>query len=328
MQKTYFIKFNNRIKWGSSEHFFHFMWGYLLPALNEINQINESSKTTNDKFLFSSCGPIMDKLTCEILSLFQYNYEIIDKSSNRTEDHSVQILVPRWDIWLNDLDTAKNKSRLYLLKSFYGKLTSAFILQKETEFIMHPFNNALWKILLNSKEFATEFLASILKVKIKILENLVGSIENGKVSGLKDQYLILKRSSQPKFYGRGGKAEIPTYGTGRRALMGIEEAAEYLSNKNIPVKIFEPGRFSLTEQINVFQHCKGIVGIKGAEFANLIWMKPQSKVILLRPLSMDTRPEQKSLSNILGLDYHEITTQGGFYPTLNGEEILNYLNNE
>lgn len=178
--------------------------------------------------------------------------------------------------------------------------------------------------IIKQKKFKSDLLASILKVKTNTIHKVDNSFPVTNINLDADSYLILKRSPQPEYYDKGGKAEIPTYGTGRRALIGIEDAARKLRNKNIPVKIFEPGRHTLAEQIKVFQYCKGIVAIKGAETANLIWMKPKSKVILIRPSKMGNPSLQKSLAKLLGLSYFEIITEG-MYPTLNADLILKYL---
>ncbi len=307
MLKKYYLKFDNstRIIYGSPEHFFHFMWGYLLPALNEIINIESDiySKRVSNKFFFRSCGPIMNKLMNEILSLYNCNYQIIEGNALDAEDYFTKIIIPRWDYWLLYSTMIKD----FQFTSLYLKIILTNI-----------------SLLLKYNKFKSEFLASILNVKINTIHKIDNSFPASKINLDTDSYLILKRSPQPKYYEKRGIAENPTYGTARRELIGIEDAVQDLRNKNISVKIFEPGKHNLAEQIKVFQNCKGIVGIRGAEFANLIWMKPKSKVILIRPLNMDTLSYPKSLAKILGLNYFEITAKGS-YPTLNADLILKYL---
>lgn len=307
----YYLKFDSINGVGSSEHFFHFMWGYLLPALNEIMNIESDfhSKRISKKYIFMSCGPVMDDLTNEMLSLYNCNYEIIDKSILDIEEKHTKILVPRWDTLLKDFITIK-----------YTQFISSNF---KSIFTARPLENLL--LLLKQKKVKSDLLASILKVKANIVHKIDNSFSTSNININTDSYLILKRSPQPKYYDKEGKADIPTYGTARRELLGIEDAVQYLRNKNISVTIFEPGRHTLSEQIKVFQNCKGVVGIKGAEFANIIWMKPKSKVILIQPLSMGRFPFQKSLANLLGLNYYEITTNESMYPTLSSNLILNYL---
>jgi len=59
------------------------------------------------------------------------------------------------------------------------------------------------------------------------------------------------------------------------------------------VALFEPGSVSLAEQIRIFSQCKGVAGIYGAEFANVIWMPPHTPVIWI-----DTQEGRWSVSVI------------------------------
>ncbi len=312
MLKKYYLMFDNKVRYGSPEHYSHFLWGYLLPALNEVINIESdvSSKRVSKIFLFRSCGPVMNKLINEMLSLYNCSYEIIENNTLNADDCFTKIIVPRWDVWLRDFSMIKHwqftsTTLKYILKN---------ILLKN-----------LFLILLKQTKFKSDFLTLILNVKTNTFHKIDKVTPVCTVNLDADSYLILKRSPQPKYYENGGKAEISTYGTDRRELIGIKNAVKNLRNNNIPVKIFEPGKHTLVEQIKAFQNCKGIVGIKGAEFANLIWMKPKSKVILIRPINFNPPPVQNSLANILGLNYFEITTKEGMYPTLNADLILKYL---
>jgi len=311
--KNIYLKFDNSVRWGSPDHFFHFMWGYLLPALNEIVNIQSDtySKRVANKFFFRSCGPVMDRLINEMGSLYDCNFEIKETNVLNAEDHLTKIVVPRWDIWLTNYSVIKHIRFI----STYLKLSS---LNKMS------LGNLLLPIL-KPYQFRSDFLASIRQVKTNTINKLDNSFHPSKINSYIESYLILKRSTQPEYYEKRGPAEVPTYGTARRELIGIEDAAEILRNKNISVKIFEPGKHSLSEQIKAFQNCKGIVGIRGAEFANLIWMKPESKVILIQPFNMRPPPIQKSLAKFLGLNYFEIRTKESKYPRLNADLISKYL---
>ena len=59
------LHFDNRMDNGSPEHFFHFMWGYLLPAAHETLE-RLSAGARREKFVFTSCGPKMDRLIAEV----------------------------------------------------------------------------------------------------------------------------------------------------------------------------------------------------------------------------------------------------------------------
>jgi hypothetical protein len=53
------------------EHFFHFMWGYLLPAASALIDLRSGppSDQCSDEFVFTSCGPVMDAKTAEMARL-------------------------------------------------------------------------------------------------------------------------------------------------------------------------------------------------------------------------------------------------------------------
>lgn len=289
--RKYFLEFDERIRWGSAEHFFHFMWGYLLPALHEIATIESDAdlKKYRRKYYFRSCGPVINKLINEMLSLYEYDYKIVrehlpGKLLKRVlgmGGNFTKIAVPRWDLVLRDADP--------------------------------------------THKIQPDLITSMKAVKAITLRKIDKSFIAYDSDYYSDNYLILKRSSQPKFYKEEGKAEIHGYGTARRDLSGTEDAARSLRERNIPVKVFEPGKYTLSQQIKIFQNCKGIVAIRGAEFANLIWMKPKTKVILIQPSSMDDVRVQKTIAVNLDLDYYEIITDGGMHPTLDADAVYEYL---
>jgi hypothetical protein len=303
IRQLHFI-FDRTIEYGSNEHFFHFMWGYLLPS---VHVINTAYKGESICCVFSSCGPLMDNLIKEVMELLDYNFKIISKTENTDKDS--QVIIPRWDIHL-----------------------------------LHP----LLDNRTRSIDFKADLSSAISQTKMLIEEKIVSPAKGPDLNVYVNSFLILCRSSPPDFYvktkeesgwlrrvfallsgnnndSKKGKAEISGYGTSRRSLSGIEEARQKLLERDIPVETFEPGQFCLLEQIRVFQSCKGIIGIKGAEFANLIWLKPQSQVVLIRPSSMKTPPVQRELSRMLDLNYVEIETDDGFFPKLDYNVLEQHL---
>lgn len=301
------LVFDRRVPYGSCEHFFHFMWGYLLPS---IHIISTSENTDSCRYFLSSCGPVMNKVLREIMHLCGYHFRIIP---NQTDEHDgSQVMIPRWDI-----------SLLHLL--IIAEDTDANILNRGVfkNLSRHP------AVLESFKQdhFTRDLSSAITQVKSLIERKVTLSADTPSLNIYADSYLILSRSPEPKFYSKEtGRAEISGYGTSRRALLGVEEATQKLRKNGIPVTIFEPGKFSLVEQIKVFQACKGIIGIKGAEFANLIWLQPQSRVILIKPHNMNTLPIQRCLAKIINLNnYVEIETDQGHFPTLNAEILEQYL---
>lgn len=94
--------------------------------------------------------------------------------------------------------------------------------------------------------------------------------------------LLIERSPAPDFYVKGA-AERPGYGLSRRGIVNWPEVQEHLKAKGIDHALYEPGRHGLGCQIARFQRARRIVGIRGAEWANVIWSKPGSRIRLLDP---------------------------------------------
>lgn len=305
MKIKYYLAFDRRVSYGSPEHFFHFMWGYLLPLLHTIKTL---TKPEVSHYLLVSCGPIMDSLSIEIMHLFDYNFSIVSDASNRKGQN--QLIIPRWDIALLHSQLLNNNvdSNEYTIRMRENLIKHASI-----------YNT------LKHHNFESKLALVINETRLDILQK-TNAIDTHKDLGTyANCYLLLARSSEPAFYAEQGKAEILGYGTSRRALLGIKDTEQKLKQKKLPIRSFEPGKYSLTEQIRVFQDCKGVIGIKGAEFANLMWMKPHSQVILIKPTCMNTPPVQRKLANILKLNYIEIEDSQGRYPTLKPEMIDVFL---
>jgi len=307
--KKYHLKFDGRIYFGSIEHFFHFMWGYLLPSIYIINKLDN---TAANHYLFESCGPVMDKLTRDMMHLLQCNFSIIQKSPDTQDNNHTSIMIPRWEYGL---------IRAHILNP--DAPTFKFIPLIQKRFNKYP---ALLNAL-KAENFMADFLLALTQVKLSILKKTKAATSTVELEKYEGCYLLLKRSPMPKFYSADGKSKVAGYGTSRRSLEGLDEAEYTLRQKNIPIRIFEPGKYSLTEQIKVFESSRGIIAIRGAEFANLIWMKPESLVILIEPSHHADRtpPMQKGLANILNLKYIEIETTQGLYPALKPEMIEQYL---
>ena len=303
----YHVTYDRRVTCGSPEHFFHFLWGYLLPALHVIHTATD---TESSRYLFRSCGPVMDALTSEVMHLFKYPFRIVSSPSNEDANGTTRLLIPRWDLGLY---------RAPLLTQ--DTVTSSHFLRMREELKQH-------KALRNALEATTymaDLAAAIAHVKSVVIEKVNAVALDTDLATYAGCYLILARSPEPEFYARGGEAEIPLYGTSRRALLGIKEAARHLRQKYIPIRAFEPGKYSLTAQIKVFQRCRGVIGIRGAEFANMIWMQPRSQVLLIEPGCMNWPSVHKTLADILELNYLEIEDHQGPYPVLQPEMVVPYL---
>jgi hypothetical protein len=92
--------------------------------------------------------------------------------------------------------------------------------------------------------------------------------------------LLIKRSSPHQFY-LDGSSEIAGYGTSRRGMSNLDEVSNYLNQNNIHHAIYEPGAHCLGCQIQAFSTSKRLLGFRGAEWANLIWSTPGTRVRML-----------------------------------------------
>lgn len=94
--------------------------------------------------------------------------------------------------------------------------------------------------------------------------------------------LLLRRSASHVFY-QGSGAEVPGYGTSRRSLVNLDEVSEYLTRIGIPNTVYEPGAHCLGCQIAAFGAAKKIIGVRGAEWANVVWSTPGLRVRVIDP---------------------------------------------
>jgi hypothetical protein len=82
------------------------------------------------------------------------------------------------------------------------------------------------------------------------------------------------------------------------------------------------GELGIFRQILAFAFCKSLIGVRGAEFANLFWMENGAKVYLYMSASFQNEPIQRKLAASLGLNYHEIPHEGAISPRLDIQKIL------
>jgi hypothetical protein len=108
-----------------------------------------------------------------------------------------------------------------------------------------------------------------------------GGVE-GLVSGFAiDSVAVLKRSDDHPFYHSPRMAQFPSYGVGRTNLINAQELAQTLTDQGIAAQVVKFGAMTLGQQIQVASRARALVGIRGAEFANVIWMRPNTHAIML-----------------------------------------------
>jgi len=263
---------------GSREHFFHFMFGYLLPGLEHW------VRCAPDKTgIFLTCGPVMNSLIMEACSLLGLQVSI---ESFRPEGKPLnlknKIVCARWDCWLTE------PVRMSRLDRFGG---------------LSP-----WSVRSRMQRIRLLFLNRTGALKANSSEDLAG-------------WLLLRRSPEHEFYRQGGAAQIPGYGTGRCAIGNIEALAEGLIDAGIPIQVYEPGRHSLEDQIRVFHGAKGVLGIRGAEFANLLWMRSGSQALMMATPVEQENHASRHLAKVGGIDFTAVKVDS-FHPSVSVIEVL------
>ena len=211
--KDVYLVFHEPLGTGSVEHFFHFMWGYFLPAVEYILK-DISGGGAARGYHFHSCGPVMDIIIEELCPLFNFNFEI-ERRKSLDKSAMEKVRLPRWDARLN-YDT-----RL-LLDPRYRYLTYIHLKKMVRN---HRLDDLFF--LLRPERYRSRILESVLYVKDQILGHIDASSNDAQNSKYADKFLILKRSAEPDYYNPGGKAEIPKEPRGGRCSVSTRQLRNF-----------------------------------------------------------------------------------------------------
>lgn len=285
------LYFEERRRSGSVENYWHFMLGYYLPLMHYfLDAEKKQVEIAHSKFLIHNCGPIMNKIIEESLSELKINCAFMD------------------DLTLENPGERSFSRRVYrkLLRIFGRTTKRGYTCSKIDRDVVIP----RWDLYLNANSsYPVSFLRTIANLKDS-LQRILATACCCPKDKMEGRFLLIKRSSQPSFYDDRRTGEWSGYGTGRRALLGLDEACEKLNSKGMETTIYEPGAHNMACQINHFLRCSGVIGVRGAEFSNMFWMRPNAKVILINSAWFKNRavdiPPQRKLASLLTLDYHEI----------------------
>lgn len=243
------LRFDDRRPWGSRQHYFHFLWGYLLPALDQV--LLDLREAPARAYALQSCGPVMDQRIREIGAWLAPSLRIVETEPSAGGAAFDERFVPRWDLWLR----GRSSLRPRLLQRLHGLG------------LRHPVLDGIARV----RDFA---VSRALGEPATAAPALPAEERSG-------EWLLLKRSDEPSFYRRGGPAEKQRYGVTRRSIANLEELAAALARDGLPVRIYEPGRDDLAHQVRAYHAAAGVIGIRGAELANIVWMRPNSRVVML-----------------------------------------------
>lgn len=109
----------------------------------------------------------------------------------------------------------------------------------------------------------------------------------------RSENLLIQRSGPHEHY-MDGRSEFRGYGTSRRAVSNLQEVSKYLARHGNPHSVYEPGIHCLGCQIETFSAARKLLGFRGAEWANLIWSPPETRVRML-----DHKPPAKTLGRFM-----------------------------
>ncbi len=306
------LYFEDRRGDGSAQDYWHFMLGYYLPLMHFfLDAEKKQVESDHHRFLIHNCGPIMNKLIKESLSEFKINYAFMD---------NLKLVGVVFDP--PGGRSFRQRVCRKLLKIFGRNTNTGYTCTNIKRDVVMP----RWDIKLGDAPHPASFLCTIVTLRDSLQRKLATASCCPK-ENVERKFLLIKRSPQPSFYNRG-KDEWSGYGAGRRALLGLEEACEKLNSEGIGSIIYEPGAHNMACQINHFFHCSGLIGVRGAEFVNMFWMRPDAKVILINSAWFKKRstdiPPQRKLASLLALNYHEIEHNNEESPVLD-EYLLGLL---
>lgn len=294
--------FDERKKRGSVEHYWHFLFGYYLPLINYFlkeNHKNNINKTT--KYLINDCGPLMNNILSESLSAMNIDYTFED------------------NIKLHRIQNPSLKESLYIKVRRLLKL--GYVYSKNGTSIILP----RWDIkILEETTFPASFKRTIQYLG-QTLPKKFSDYACCEAGTAKGSYLLIKRAPEPSYYKPGGGAEKSGYGAGRRSLVGLEKGVDRLVASGIDCIIYEPGAHNLFCQMNHFSQCSGIIGVRGSEFANVIWMSEGALVLLIHSSyfwNKSKTPPQRTLASLLSVNYLERNFNDEVSPRLDTEILL------
>lgn len=298
---------------GSLEHFWHFTLGFMLPFLKQIGECTDIARSRG--IVVPSFGPVMNKLTESIVARLEIPATFDESLIIRTE---AEQRIAAWS----------RHAALRLLKLDQPPCSAA--VRRKNDVFLPRLDHDLKFGGLDASQFRRD-VSSVREMLISHAHKSCccdSDIEPGSI-------LLLKRSAQPEFYSAQGDAEIKGYGSGRRELHGLTDVAQSLSAAGATCKIYEPGKHDVFCQAKHFASARAIIGVRGAELTNMIWLKKTALVLMIRSdfISEGNRfkatPPQRRLAKALKIDgYYEIEVPNVISPTLSLSDLAPILNGQ
>ena len=295
----YVLKF----RFGGSDYpqnFFHYMLGYALPGFYEIDQLSKNTLKSDLHLFIEDWGPIMNEKFSELLNLYQISHSILNSDTPKNSETEV-LYAERWDDYLGTKQYFKTASLLLKIKllvkmALPGKANPAYLLRGR-------------KIIKNIRSTRTGILNLLQQHQETMTESPKPYLFLQRVDE-SDKYNIQKK------FGKGFD-----YGKVRRSLQGIDAACTKLQGMGYDIEQYTPGNENLLQQIRCFHNAHTVISIRGAELANVFWMKPQSKAIVIDNfggVGAKTSPATV-LADILDVNYCKIKVDTIKHPKIDQE---------
>lgn len=280
---------------GSVEHYWHFMFGYFLPMLGTLRRGHFTQAG-----LFP-CGPMMEPILVSALERL---------GVRPVFDPSFTVKAAR-TAWVKRMDDEGGQSGYHGTHALDSDGAALGVDRWDLWLYEGQRNAALRSLLIEARDIATDLLAPTACCNAHAAE--------GKL-------LILRRAPEPDFYRPGGPAKVAGYGAGRRVMTGIDEGAAALEKRGVASLVYEPGAHTIGCQIEHFRRCAGVVGVRGAEFGNILWVPENAKIVMFMSTTINNDyPPPRALAKLLGQAYVEIPHGGEANPTLDIDLITDHL---
>jgi len=157
-------------------------------------------------------------------------------------------------------------------------------------------------------EVAQDFNATCTPLRDQLLEAArhVSESKGQLARWLELDVIVFERSCEHPYYRTSGMARFPGYGRGRRHLVNGTEIVTLLQQQGLRAEMLDLGALSLADQITACNHARAVIGIRGAEFANLIWMRPGSAALMLGTPVKSENYGTSSLAKTFDLSFRNI----------------------
>ncbi|GEM_PF-2922451 len=307
----YHFRFRDVPGRGSPQKYWHYLWGYLLPTISFLID-KEASERHVPPPIFESYGPLMDGVLADYMSILALDYRMAAPHENLASSQYMERFVPRWDVlqfsmawpYLRELPISPAPSRQERWRNGIQVLR-----QRKLD-------------ALTSGMKGRRLLRRIEALKRFILHALS---ENEPADSTGSPYLVIDRSSAPAAQHDPNCRFVQEYGTATKSLRGVARTVAKLKDLGFNVERFEPGAVGQIEQITRFSNARGVIAIRGSDLANILWLKPGSKLIVIRP-QKKLSTHLYGMADLLRLDFHELGSNSP-HPNLGEFPIERYLEN-